>query len=85
MDIRKVLGRNIKRFRDKDGLSQEAVAVRMGVDRAHVGSMERGEQNVTLLTLWHLAQALGVSPAALLESESETGAPTQGKRAGRKT
>ena len=52
------------------GLSQEAVAVQMGVDRAHVSSMERGQQNVTLLTLWHTAQAVGVKPADLLDEDS---------------
>ena len=33
-------------------------------------SMERGQQNVTLLTLWHASEALGVRPADLL-SEHE--------------
>jgi len=58
----------MRRYRKRAGLSQEAVAVRMGVDRAHVSSMERGQQNVTLLTLWHASQALGVTPADLLAS-----------------
>lgn len=66
MDIRRVLGKNVRRFRVQAGLSQEAVAERMGVDRAHVSSMERGQQNVTLLTLWHLSQALGVKPVDLM-------------------
>jgi len=69
MDIRQVFGENIRRFRTQAGLSQEAVAERMGVDRAHVSSMERGQQNVTLLTLWHTAQALGVKPADLLDED----------------
>ncbi len=56
----------MRRYRIAAGLSQEAVAVRMGVDRAHVSSMERGQQNVTLLTMWHAAEALGVRPADLL-------------------
>ena len=42
----------------------------MGVDRAYVSSMERGQQNVTLLTLWHTAQALGVKPVDLLDEAS---------------
>ena len=67
MDIRQAFGQNLRRFRMRAGLSQEAVAERMGVDRAHVSSMERGRQNVTLLTLWHAAQAVGVTPAALLD------------------
>ena len=41
----------------------------MGVDRAYVSSMERGQQNVTLLTLWHTAQALGVKPVDLLNED----------------
>jgi transcriptional regulator with XRE-family HTH domain len=49
------------------GTSQEALAAEMGVDRAHVSSMERGQQNITLTTLWLAARALGVNPAALLD------------------
>jgi transcriptional regulator with XRE-family HTH domain len=71
MDIRHVFGENFRRFRTQAGLSQEAVAVRMGVDRAHVSSMERGQQNVTLSTMWLAAQALGVKPADLLNEDFE--------------
>jgi len=45
----------------------------MGVDRAHVSSMERGQQNVTLLTLWHASQAVGAKPADLLNEDFEVG------------
>ncbi len=67
MDIRDVFGKNLKKYRLKAGLSQDALAVKMGVDRAHVSAMERGQQNVTIITLWHAALALDVRPAALLE------------------
>jgi transcriptional regulator with XRE-family HTH domain len=43
----------------------------MGVDRAYVSGMERGQQNVTLLTMWHLAEALNVKPADLLDETVE--------------
>ena len=66
-----MFGENFRRFRTQAGLSQEAVAVRMGVDRAHVSSMERGQQNVTLSTMWLAAQALGVKPADLLNEDFE--------------
>ena len=66
MDIRKVFGANVRVYRRAAGLSQEAVAARMGVDRAHVSAMERGLQNVTLLTIWQLAESLGVRPVDLL-------------------
>jgi len=67
MDIRRVFGANVRRYRLAAKLSQEAVAVRMGVDRAHVSAIERGLQNATLLTIWQASQALGVRPAELLE------------------
>ena len=73
MDIRKVFGANVRRFRLAMGLSQEAVAVRMGVDRAFISSMERGRQNATLLTIWETAQALEVRPVDLLEEKPSKG------------
>jgi transcriptional regulator with XRE-family HTH domain len=66
MDIRKLVGINARRYRLSANLSQEAVAVRMDADRAFVSQIERGGQNVTLLTLHHLAEALGVNPVELL-------------------
>ncbi|WP_137931805.1 helix-turn-helix domain-containing protein [Mesorhizobium comanense] len=71
MDIRRIFGANVRRYRIAAGLSQEAVAVKMGVDRAYVSGMERGQQNVTLLTMWHLSEALGVRPADLLDERVE--------------
>jgi transcriptional regulator with XRE-family HTH domain len=74
MDIRKVFGHNMRRHRMAAGTSQEALAAGMGVDRAHVSSMERGQQNVTLTTLWLAACALGIKPAALLDDQVAEGA-----------
>ena len=65
-----MFGRNLRRCRLAAGLSQEAVAERMGVDRAHISSMERGQQNVTLLTIWQAAQALGRKPGDFLDEEA---------------
>jgi transcriptional regulator with XRE-family HTH domain len=69
MDIRHLLGANLRRYRLAARLSQEAVADRMGVDRAYVSAVERGVQNVTLLMLWEIAQALNVRPGALLDED----------------
>jgi transcriptional regulator with XRE-family HTH domain len=66
MDIRKLFGANVRHFRLAAGLSQEAVAERMGVDRAYVSMIERGGQNATLLSIHETAQALRVKPADLL-------------------
>ena len=67
MDIRETFGSNLRHYRLKAGISQDALAVKMGVDRAHVSAMERGQQNGTIVTLWHVAMALEVKPAALLD------------------
>ncbi|UBS33837.1 helix-turn-helix domain-containing protein [Altererythrobacter sp. N1] len=69
MDIRKLFGANVRRYRVSLNISQEALGVRMGVDRAYVSAIERGVQNVTLLSMWEVAQALGVRPAALLAED----------------
>ena len=72
MDIREVFGANLQFFREKAGLSQAALADRMGVDRAHISAMERGQQNVTIITLWHVAEALDVKPADLLDDQRKS-------------
>ena len=69
MDIRKLFGTNVRRYRVDLNISQEALGVRMGVDRAYVSAIKRGVQNVTLLSMWEVAQALGVRPAALLADD----------------
>lgn len=73
MDIRAVFGRNLKLHRRRAGLSQAALAALLGIDRAHVSAMERGRQNVTIVTLWHVSVALNVQPAMLLEREEPPG------------
>ncbi|MBS0546116.1 MAG: helix-turn-helix transcriptional regulator [Proteobacteria bacterium] len=70
MDIRRLFGANVRRYRLAAELSQEAVAERMGVDRAYVSSIERGHQNATLLTILEISQALGVAPADLLQENA---------------
>ena len=66
MDIRETFGANVRRLRLEAGLSQEALAEKMGVDRAYVSAIERGLQNATLLSIWHAALALKVRPVDLL-------------------
>lgn len=67
MDMRQVVGGNFRRYRLQAGLSQHAVAERMGVDRAYISGLELGKRNPTVITLWHIAEALGVEPAAMLK------------------
>jgi transcriptional regulator with XRE-family HTH domain len=66
MDVRQIVGENIRRYRREKGLSQAEMANRMGVDRAYISGLELGQRNPTVITLWHAAQALGVEVHALL-------------------
>lgn len=61
------LGRQVRRFRDAQGLSQEELAARSGLHRNYIGGIERGERNAGILTLYRLAAALGVKCANLVE------------------
>ncbi len=60
------LGAAIRAMRSERELSQEALADRAGIDRSHMGKIERGERNVTILNVLKLADALGTSAAELL-------------------
>ena len=55
-----MVGQNVRRLRIAAGLSQAELSERMGVDRAYVSGLELGQRNPTVVTLWHMAKALGV-------------------------
>lgn len=60
------LADNLRAFRLAQRISQEELADRCELHRTYIGSVERGERNVTLSTLEVLAQVVGVSVPALL-------------------
>lgn len=62
------LGHAIQADRKAKGLSQEALADAAGIDRSHMGKIERGERNVTLLNVLRIARALGRKPSEILAS-----------------
>jgi transcriptional regulator with XRE-family HTH domain len=70
-DVRRMVGRNVRRLRIAAGLSQAQLAERMGVDRAYVSGLELGQRNPTILSLWHLAQALGVKLKAFFVERAQ--------------
>ena len=59
-------GRRLREVRQGRGISQEKLAELAGLHRTYVSSVERGQQNISLLNIESLAQALGVKMAELM-------------------
>jgi transcriptional regulator with XRE-family HTH domain len=72
-DLQARLGRNLRAYRLSRGLSQEAFAELIDVHRTYMGGIERGERNLTLVSVERLAAQLDVDPLVLL---SPAGIPT---------
>lgn len=52
------LGKRVRELRAKAGLTQERLAELTGLHRTYIGSVERGERNVSLLNLIRIAHSL---------------------------
>lgn len=74
MDMRKLVGRNFSRLRREKGLTQEEVAARSGLSQQYLSGLERGARNPTVITLFELAQALGVSHVDLVRPDRKASA-----------
>jgi transcriptional regulator with XRE-family HTH domain len=82
MDIRRLIGENIRVRRLAAKLSQEAFAAKVGVEQSYLSGLEAGRRNPTAVTLWHVAIALRIKPGALFEPPP-TDSSTKKKRRGR--
>jgi transcriptional regulator with XRE-family HTH domain len=66
MDIDEVkhrFGNRVRELRKEAGFTQEELADAAELDRSYVGSVERGERNLSIENVCRLAGAVGVSPA----------------------
>ena len=68
--ITEKFGRNVRKVRLLSGLSQAQLAALSGLHRTYIGSVERGERNITLVNAEKIASAMGKSLEDLL-AESE--------------
>ena len=62
------IGKQIQTLRRRRGISQEELADMCGLHRSHLGQIERGELNVTLVTVQRIGKGLGVSLNQILGS-----------------
>jgi transcriptional regulator with XRE-family HTH domain len=73
MDMRKLVGRNVKRIRQEKGLTQEQLADLSGFSQQYISGLEQGRRNPTIVTLFELATALGVGHMDLVQPDEEQG------------
>jgi len=64
---RKVFGRNLRKRREALGVSQEALAHTANLHRTYIGSVERGERNVSIDNMERLAAAVEATITELLQ------------------
>ncbi len=65
--LRRVFGQNLKAMRLKKELSQEALAELCCLHRTYIGSVERGERNISIDNIEIISDALGCKPTKLLD------------------
>ena len=69
MDILKVFGANLRKYRTKKGLSQEQFAEICGLHRTYISDIECFQRNVSLENVQRIADALGIESYKLLQEE----------------
>jgi transcriptional regulator with XRE-family HTH domain len=71
MDMRRLVGRNVKRIRQEKGLTQEQLAELSGFSQQYISGLEQGRRNPTVVSLYELATALGVGHMELVSPDGE--------------
>lgn len=71
LTARQCFARHLRQFRQQRGLSQELLAELAGLHRTYVGSVERGERNISIDNMERLARALKVDLRELLATDDK--------------
>ena len=69
LSLRLVFARNIRLVRVAAGMSQERMAAEAGLDRAFVGTLERGQRNISIDNIELIAKAVGVAAYELMNPD----------------
>lgn len=76
-DIKKLIGDRIRDLRKKKGLSQEALGWKAKLHYTYIGAVERGEKNVSIITLNKIAKGLGVGINDIFNFSREVNDPSK--------
>lgn len=71
MDIVKVFGDNLKKYRTQLGLSQEAFAEKCGLHRTYISAIERYRRSIALENVQRIADALGIETYKLFLEDND--------------
>ncbi|TIL21965.1 MAG: helix-turn-helix transcriptional regulator [Mesorhizobium sp.] len=71
MDMRKLVGRNVQRIRQRKRLTQEQLAEISGFSQQYISGLEKGRRNPTIITIYELALALDVSHMDLVRPDKQ--------------
>ena len=61
MKLKKIFSNNVRKYRIKQNLSQEELTEKAGLHRTYIGSVERGERNITINAMEKICIALEMS------------------------
>ena len=77
-ELAHAFGAAVRALRMERGIAQESLAHQAGIERSHMGKIERGEHMPTLAIIFKIAGALECSTAVLMsEAESQLAAAAQ--------
>ena len=62
-----IVGKNVKKHREKRHISQEALADLAGLHRTYITKVEQGKTNISVINIFKLAEALKVEAKMLLD------------------
>lgn len=75
MRLAQIFGQNVRRIRQENGITLEALADEVGLAYTYVGQIERGQRNPTLDVVERIAKGLNVEPLELLGHSANAGSP----------
>ena len=70
MNIKKIVGDNIRFIREKRGFTQEELSVITNMSKTFIGDIERAQKAPTTVSIEKIAKALGIQPSLLLEPDA---------------